>query len=82
MSGGEQQRVAVARALVREPAILLCDEPTGNLDATSGKKIVALIEEVRAAANSTVIIVTHNPELFPNPDRIVRVRDGVVQSGS
>jgi putative ABC transport system ATP-binding protein len=82
MSGGEQQRVAVARALVREPSILLCDEPTGNLDAQSGKKIVALIEDVRAAANSTVIIVTHNPELFPNPDRIVRVRDGVVQSGS
>jgi putative ABC transport system ATP-binding protein len=82
MSGGEQQRVAVARALVREPQVLLCDEPTGNLDAQSGKNIVALIEEVRRAAQSTVIVVTHNPELFPDPDRVVRVRDGMVQTGA
>ena len=82
MSGGEQQRVAVARALVREPALLLCDEPTGNLDADSGVKVVALIEELRVHSRSTVIVVTHNPELFPRPDRVVRVRDGLVQGGS
>lgn len=82
MSGGEQQRVAVARALVREPALLLCDEPTGNLDAESGAKVVELIEELRGASRSTVIVVTHNPELFQRPDRVVRVRDGVVQASS
>jgi putative ABC transport system ATP-binding protein len=82
MSGGEQQRVAIVRALVREPAILLCDEPTGNLDAESGTRVVALIDQLRLATKSTVIIVTHNPELFTHPDRIVRVRDGLVQAGS
>lgn len=82
MSGGEQQRVAVARALVREPALLLCDEPTGNLDAESGAKVVQLIQDLRLAARSTVVVVTHNPELFERPDRVVRVRDGVVQAGA
>lgn len=78
LSGGEQQRVAVARALVREPALLLCDEPTGNLDAESGAQVVELLQDLRRAARSTVVVVTHNPELFPKPDRVIRVRDGLV----
>ena len=78
LSGGEQQRVAVARALVREPALLLCDEPTGNLDAESGAQVVELLQDLRRAARSTVVVVTHNPELFVKPDRIIRVRDGLV----
>ncbi len=77
MSGGEQQRVAVARALVRRPALLLCDEPTGNLDADSGRMVVELIDRLRKETGSTAIVVTHNPELFPHADRVVRIKNGL-----
>lgn len=77
LSGGEQQRVAVARALVRRPALLLCDEPTGNLDAESGRMVVELIDRLRKETGTTAIVVTHNPELFPHADRVVRIKNGV-----
>ncbi|MCC6806459.1 MAG: ABC transporter ATP-binding protein [Deltaproteobacteria bacterium] len=77
LSGGEQQRVAIARALVRKPALLLCDEPTGNLDAESGRIVVELIDRLRKECGSTAIVVTHNPELFPHADRVVRIKNGV-----
>ncbi len=79
LSGGEQQRVAVARALVRKPALLLCDEPTGNLDADSGKAVVELIDKLRRDVGATAIVVTHNPELFPHADRVVRIKNGITE---
>lgn len=76
MSGGEQQRVAIARALVRRPRLLLCDEPTGNLDGESGQRVVQLIDELRRELDTTVVVVTHNPELFPHADQVARIIDG------
>jgi len=78
LSGGEQQRVAVARALVRRPAVLLCDEPTGNLDSESGAHVVELIDTLRREYGTTAVVVTHNPALFAHPDQVLHIRDGVV----
>ncbi|MBI5511335.1 MAG: ABC transporter ATP-binding protein [Deltaproteobacteria bacterium] len=78
LSGGEQQRVAVARALVRRPALLLCDEPTGNLDSESGQHVVMLIDTLRRESGTTAIVVTHNPALFSAPDRVLHIKDGVI----
>jgi putative ABC transport system ATP-binding protein len=78
LSGGEQQRVAVARALVRRPPLLLCDEPTGNLDSESGAHVAELIDTLRREFGTTVIVVTHNPALFAHPDQVLHIKDGVV----
>jgi len=82
MSGGEQQRVAVARALVRKPAVLLCDEPTGNLDAKSGENVVTLIETLCRKQGTTAVVVTHNPALFTKPDQIFHMVDGKLKHQS
>lgn len=75
LSGGQQQRVAVARALVNDPKILLCDEPTGNLDTKTGAQIMKMLTELNGKGH-TVIMVTHNPETAEYADRIIVIRDG------
>ena len=76
LSGGEQQRVALARALAPRPAILLADEPTGNLDGVNGAAIMDLLFDLRDRHGATLIMVTHSPDLAARCDRIVRLRDG------
>lgn len=78
LSGGEQQRVAIARAFVNRPTILFADEPTGNLDAGTGARIVALLETLNRESGSTVVLVTHDLNLAERARRIIRLADGVV----
>jgi putative ABC transport system ATP-binding protein len=78
MSGGQQQRVAIARSLVTDPAIILADEPTGNLDTRSTEEILALFQQLNREQGITVVIVTHEPEVAQHTGRIVQIRDGRV----
>jgi putative ABC transport system ATP-binding protein len=78
LSGGEQQRVAIARAFSNKPSILFADEPTGNLDAASGERVVALLEQLNHESGSTVVIVTHDAALAARARRQIRLADGVV----
>ena len=78
LSGGEQQRVSIARALAKNPKLLLCDEPTGALDYNTGKAILKLLQEMCREKGMTVIVITHNSALTPMADRIVRIRNGRV----
>ena len=79
LSGGQQQRVSIGRAIVKNPDILLCDEPTGALDYTTSKEILKLIEDINAKYKNTVIMVTHNEAIKAMADHIVKLRDGVVR---
>jgi putative ABC transport system ATP-binding protein len=79
LSGGEQQRVAIVRALANEPAVLLCDEPTGNLDADTGQQVLRVIRELNQKQGATVVLVTHNSAIAPMADRLVRLRSGTVE---
>ena len=79
LSGGQQQRVAIARSLVGDPAILLADEPTGNLDTTTGQAILALLDELHSEGR-TIVMVTHNNEMAKQCQRIIRLRDGLIES--
>jgi len=76
LSGGEQQRVAIARAIANDPPILLADEPTGNLDTTTGQHIIELLVTMRRARSRTLVLVTHDPELAGTADEIMMMRDG------
>lgn len=78
LSGGQQQRTAIGRAIVKNPDILLCDEPTGALDYSTSKEILKLIEDVNKKYGNTVIMVTHNDAIKLMADRVVRLRDGVI----
>jgi len=80
LSGGEQQRVALARAFSNQPVILFADEPTGNLDAETSEKIVNLLFDLNREAGTTLVIVTHNPELAARTQRIIRLKGGSVVS--
>lgn len=78
LSGGQQQRVAVARALCMKPAIILADEPTGNLDSKASRKVIELMQQMAATYKQTVVIVTHSEEIAKKAGRIIRMRDGEV----
>ena len=78
LSGGEQQRVSIARALCKNPALLLCDEPTGALDDQTGKQILSLLQAQSRAGGMTVVIITHNSALTAMADRVIRVKSGQI----
>ena len=79
LSGGQQQRVAIARALINEPSIVMADEPTGNLDTKSGDEIMELLLNLNKEHGTTLIIVTHDPEIAEQTERVIYIRDGIVE---
>jgi lipoprotein-releasing system ATP-binding protein len=78
LSGGEKQRAAIVRALINEPEVLFCDEPTGNLDSRTGDEIISLIKDISRKNAMTVVLVTHNAEIARSADGIYRLRDGLL----
>ncbi len=80
LSGGMKQRVAVARALIHEPKIVLADEPTAALDGTTGREVVNLLQDLAREAGATIVLVTHDPRIFDVADRLVKLEDGVMSA--
>jgi putative ABC transport system ATP-binding protein len=80
LSGGEQQRVAVARSIINSPSIILADEPTGNLDTKTGRGIVSLFQQLNETQGITIVFVTHDPEIAAHTRRIIHIRDGRLES--
>lgn len=78
LSGGQQQRVAIARALASKPAIVLADEPTGNLDSKTSEDVIGLLKMTSEKFNQTIVMITHNPEIAQMADRIIRIEDGKI----
>jgi len=79
LSGGEQQRVAIARALANRPPVMLCDEPTGNLDVETGRRVLQVLREMNRQEGTTVVLVTHNVAIAPMADRVVRLHSGKIK---
>jgi putative ABC transport system ATP-binding protein len=79
LSGGQQQRVAIARSLMNDPAIILADEPTGNLDTKTGNEVFEMLKMLSSKFRRTIVMVTHNPELAESTDRAIYIRDGTVE---
>lgn len=79
MSGGEQQRVAIARAAAKRPEVLLCDEPTGALDYTTGKKVLHFLQKINKDTHTTLVVITHNSGIADIADRVIKMRDGEVK---
>lgn len=82
LSGGQQQRVAIARAIVNDPAIVMADEPTGNLDSKVGKEIMSLMLSLNKERGTTLLIITHDPIIASQTQRVIRLRDGLLENGS
>ncbi|NLA33170.1 MAG: ATP-binding cassette domain-containing protein, partial [Mollicutes bacterium] len=80
LSGGEQQRVAIARALAKKPKLLLCDEPTGALDSKTGKRILDLLQTTSHNFKMTTIIITHNSVIADIADRVIKMKNGLIES--
>lgn len=81
LSGGQQQRVAIARAMITKPAIILADEPTGNLDSKTSQDVLGLMKRSSAEFHQTVVMITHNDDIAQLADRIVRIEDGKITGG-
>lgn len=79
LSGGQQQRVAIARALINKPKVMLCDEPTGNLDEKSSREVIGLLKDLQKKYGQTIIMVTHDPNIASSADKIIRIEDGKIQ---
>ncbi|MHA6533192.1 ABC transporter ATP-binding protein [Paenibacillus sp. BAC0078] len=82
LSGGQQQRVAIARALATKPSIILADEPTGNLDSKTSQEVLILLKQMSEKFNQTIVMITHNENIAQTADRIIRIEDGRIVSGS
>ena len=78
LSGGQQQRVSIGRALVNNPALMLADEPTGNLDSENSKEIISLLRQFNKEFNQTVIIITHDEKIANSADRVITIEDGKI----
>ena len=79
LSGGQQQRVAIARAIMNNPAVILADEPTGNLDTKTGQDVFNLLKMLSNKFRRTIIMVTHNPDLSKATDRVIHLKDGIIE---